>query len=35
MIDFDDVTGENIKENNSKSIQTPDHPHEIWIIGGS
>ena len=26
---------EKTKENNSKSIQTPDHPHEILIIGGS
>ena len=32
MINFDDVTKENIKEHNS---QIPDHPYRILVLGGS
>ena len=35
MIDFDDVTKENIKEHNSNWPQIPDHRFRISIIGGS
>ena len=35
MINFDDVTEENIKEQNSKWPQFPDHLYRILIIGGS
>ena len=35
MIDFDDVTKENIKEHNSNWPQIRDHQYEISIIGGS
>ena len=35
MIDFDDVTKENIKEHNSNGPQIPDHQYKISIIGGS
>ena len=35
MINFDDVTKENIKEHNPSSPQIPDHPYKILIIGGS
>ena len=35
MINFDDVTKENIKEHNSNRLQTPHHPYRILIIGGS
>ena len=35
MIDFDDVTKENIKEYNSNWPQIPDHQYRISIIGGS
>ena len=34
MINFDDVTKENIKENNLNWAQIPDHPYKILIIGG-
>ena len=35
MINFDDVTKENIKEHNPNWPQVPDHPYRILIIGGS
>ena len=35
MINFDDVTKENIKEHNPNWPQIPDHPYRILIIGGS
>ena len=35
MINFDDVTIENIKEYNQSWLQIPDHPYRILIIGGS
>ena len=35
MINIDDVTKENIKENNSNWSQIPDYPYRILIIGGS
>ena len=35
MINFDDVTGENIKYHNPNWPQIPDHPRKISIIGGS
>ena len=35
MINFDDVTKENIKQHNSSWPQSPDHPYRILIIGGS
>ena len=35
MINFDNVTKDNIKEHNPNWSQTPDHPHRILIIGGS
>ena len=35
MINFDDVTKENIKEHNPNWPQTPDHPYRILIIRGS
>ena len=35
MINFDDVTKENIKEHNPNWPQIPDHPYTILIIGGS
>ena len=35
MINFDDVTIENIKEYNLSWLQIPDHPYRILIIGGS
>ena len=34
MINFDDVTKEKIKENNSNWPQIPDDPQTILIIGG-
>ena len=34
MINFDDVTKENIKNNNRNWPQIPDHPYRILIIGG-
>ena len=35
MINFDDVTKENIKENNTNWSEGPDHPYGILIIGSS
>ena len=35
MINFDDVTIENIKEQNPNWPQIPDHLYRILIIGGS
>ena len=35
MINFDDVTKENIKECNLNWSKIPDHPYRILIIGGS
>ena len=35
MINFDDVTKENIKEHNSDWPQIPDYLYRILIIGGS
>ena len=34
MINFDDVTRENIKEHNPTSSQILDHPYRILIAGG-
>ena len=34
MVNFDDVTKENIKECNLNWPQIPDHPYRILIIGG-
>ena len=33
MINFDDVTKENIKERNPKWQQIPGHPNKILVIG--
>ena len=35
MINIDDVTKENVKENNPNWSQIPDYPYRILIIGGS
>ena len=35
MINFDDVTKENVKEHNPNWPQITDHPYRILIIGGS
>ena len=35
MINFDDVTKENIKKLNPNWPQIPDHPYRILITGGS
>ena len=35
MISLDDITKENIKEHNPNWVQIPDHPHRIFMIGGS
>ena len=35
MINFDEVTKENMKEHNPSWPQTPDHPYRILIIGAS
>ena len=35
IINFDDVTKENIEEHNLNCPQIPDHPYRILIIGGS
>ena len=35
MINFSDVTKENIKEHNPDWSQIPDHPYRILIIEGS
>ena len=34
MINFDDVTKENIKEHNANWQQNPDHLYRILITGG-
>ena len=35
MINFDDVTKENMKEHNSIWQEIPDYPYRTLIIGGS
>ena len=35
MINFDDVTKENIKEHNTSWPETPDHLYRILIVGCS
>ena len=35
IINSDDVTKENRKENNPNWLQVPDHPYRTLIIGGS
>ena len=35
MINFDDVTKENIKEHNLNQPEIPDHPYKTLITGGS
>ena len=35
MINFYDVTKQNIKQHNPNRPQIPDHPYRILIIGGS
>ena len=35
MINFDQVTKENLKEQNQKWPQIPDHPYRMLIIGDS
>ena len=35
MINFDNVTKENVKEHNRNWPQIPDFPYRILIIGGS
>ena len=35
MINFDDVTKENMKENHLNWPQIPDHPYRILKLGGS
>ena len=35
VTNFDDVTKENIKENNLNWPKVPDYPYNILIIGGS
>ena len=35
MVNFDDVTKENIKQHNSNWLQIPDHPQRRKIIGVS
>ena len=35
MINFDDVTKENIKDHNTNWPQIPDYPYKILIFGGS
>ena len=35
MINFDYIRKENIKENNPKQPQIPDHPYRLSIIEGS
>ena len=34
MINFDDITKENIKEYNPDLPQVPDHPNRLLILGG-
>ena len=35
MINLDSITNENNKEYNEKWPYIPDHPHRVFIIGGS
>ena len=35
MDNFDEVTGENIREYNPHWLQIPDHPYRILIVGSS
>ena len=35
MLNFDYVTNEGIKDNNSKWTEIPNHPYRILIIGDS
>ena len=35
MINFDDITKDNIKDHNPNWTQIPDHPYKILIIGSS
>ena len=35
MINLDSITNENNKEYNEKWTYIPDHPHRVFIIGGS
>ena len=35
MINFNDITKENIKQHNPNWLQIVDHPYRILIIGGS
>ena len=35
MVNFDDVSKENIKEHNTNWLQIPDHPYRMLIIRGS
>ena len=35
MINLDSITNENSKKHNEKWPYIPDHPHRIFIIGGS
>ena len=35
MINFDDVTKENMKKHNTNWSQIPNHPYRILKIGGS
>ena len=35
MINFDDVTKENINEHNPIWLQIPNHPYTVLIVGGS
>ena len=35
MINYDDVTKENINNHNLNWLQIPDYPYTILIIGGS
>ena len=35
MINFDDVTSENVKEHNSNWPQIPDYSYQILIFAGS
>ena len=35
MINFDDITKENIREHNPNWPETSDHPYRMLIVGGS
>ena len=35
MINFDDITKEDLKEHNPNLLQIPDHPYKILVIRGS